>query len=74
MDPAFLRMVRPKVMVVQDCEFPVNERAPKQWLKRLRETGVPVFSVRETGGIRLTIRSTGWRLENAEGVLFSQRN
>ena len=73
-DPAFLRLILPKVIVVQDCEFPVTERAPKQWLKSLRETGVPVFSVRETGGLRLTIRSTDWRLENADGALFSHRN
>ena len=52
----------------------MTERAPKQWLKSLRNTGVPVFSVRETGGMRLTIRSTDWRLENADGALFSHRN
>ena len=73
-DPAFLRLILPKVIVVQDCDFPVVERAPKQWLESIRRTGVPVFSVREAGGLRLTIRSTDWRLENAEGVLFSYRN
>ena len=72
LDLGFLNVVKPKVIVVQDCLFPVTERASASWLARLRESGAIVLSVRELGGIRLTIEPAGWRLENAEGVLFSQ--
>lgn len=71
-DLGFLRHVAPKVIVVQDCEFPVTQRASAEWMARLRASGAAVFSVRQCGGIRLSIRPIGWRLENAEGVLFSQ--
>ena len=57
-DPVSRRLIRPKVIVVQYCDFPVVECAPKQWHESLRRTGVPVFSVREAGDLRLTIRST----------------
>ena len=70
LDLGFLNVVKPKVIVVQDCLFPVTERASASWLARSRETGAIVLSVRELGGIRLTIEPAGWRLENAEGVLF----
>ncbi len=72
LDLGFLNAVTPKVIVVQDCRFPVTERASAPWLASLRESGAIVLSVRELGGIRLTVEPVGWRLENAEGVLFSQ--
>ena len=71
-DLGFLRQVAPKVIVVQDSQFPVTERASTQWLARLRESNATVLSVKNLGGIRLTIEPDGWRLENAEGGLFSQ--
>ena len=72
LDLGFLNAVNPKVIVVQDCRFPVTERASAPWLASLRESGAIVLSVRELGGIRLTVEPVGWRLENAGGVLFSQ--
>ena len=71
-DLGFLRQVAPKVIVVQDSQFPVTERASTQWLARLRESNATVLSVKDLGGIRLTIEPDGWRLENAGGGLFSQ--
>ena len=68
--PGLLQAVAPRVIVVQDSQFPVAERAPKTLLARLRESGAVVISVREKGGIRLSIQSSGWHLEDARGMLW----
>ena len=67
-----LRLVQPKVVLVHDCDFPVTERAPTDWLEEMRSSGAQVFSVRKLGGIRLTVKPDDWRLENSQGILFSR--
>jgi hypothetical protein len=67
-----LRLVQPKVVLVHDCDFPVTERAPTDWLKEIRSSGAQVFSVRKLGGIRLTVKPDDWRLEDSQGILFSR--
>ena len=71
--PGLLQAVAPRVIVVQDSQFLVGERAPKTLLARLRESGAVVISVREKGGIRLSIRPNGWHLENTQGTLWPSR-
>lgn len=71
--PGLLRAIQPRVIVVHDSQFPVAERAPRKLLSRLRESCAAVFSVRENGGIRLSIQPSGWHLENAEGTLWPSR-
>ena len=71
--PGLLRAIAPRVIVVHDSQFPVTERAPKTLLTRLRESGAVVISIREKGGTRLSIRLSGWHLENAWGTLWSSR-
>ena len=65
-----LRLIQPKVILVHDCNFPVTERASIDWLEQLQASGAQVFSVRKVGGIRLTVKSGEWRLENSRGILF----
>ena len=69
-DLGFVKMVQPRVIVVQDAEFPNTEQAPAQWLARLRASGAQVISIRQTGGVRLSIWPGGWQLENSGGILF----
>jgi len=71
-DLGFLKLVQPQVIVVQDAEFPITERASAEWLGRLRSSGAKVISLRQSGGVRLSIRPHGWRLENSLGDLFNQ--
>jgi len=68
--PGLLQAVAPRVIVMQDSQFPVVERASKKLLARLRKSGAAVFSIREKGGIRLSIHPNGWNLENAKGTLW----
>jgi competence protein ComEC len=70
MDMGFLQIVQPKVIVVQDAEFPITEQASADWLARLRASGAEVISLRQSGGVRLSIWPGGWQLENSGGILF----
>jgi len=69
--PGLLRATAPRVIVVHDSQFPIAERASKKLLARLRESDAAVFSVREKGGVRLSIQPSDWHLENANGMLWS---
>ncbi len=68
--PGLLRAIAPRVIVVQDSQFPVVERASKKLLKRLRNSDAEVISTREGGGIRLSIHPSRWFLENAQGIII----
>lgn len=69
LSPGLLREIQPRVIVLHDSRFPVSERAPKEFLKTLKHSGARVVSVRELGGLRLSIDRAGWWLENDAGVV-----
>ncbi len=69
LNPGLLRIINPKVIIIHDSKFPIAERAPMPLLKRLRDSGAQVFSVRAKKGIRLTVTLNGWRIENSVGEL-----
>ena len=69
---SFLKLVKPKVIVVQDCDFPVTKRASRDWLYELGREGAVVMSLRQFGGVRLNITPNGWRMEGSGGLLYSQ--
>jgi len=68
-----LRFIQPRVIIIHDSKYPIADRASAELLKRLRDSGVEVFSVRQEKGIRLTITRGDWRLENSTGVLWRSR-
>ena len=68
-----LRFIQPRVIIIHDSKYPIADRASAELLKRLRDSGVEVFSVRQEKGIRLTIIRGDWRLENPTGVLWRSR-
>lgn len=69
---SFLKLVKPKVIVVQDCDFPVTKRASREWLNELGREGAVVMSLRQFGGVRLNITPNGWRVEGFDGLLYSR--
>ena len=68
--PGLLRAIAPRVIVVQDSQFPIAERASKKLLDRLRNSDAEVISTREAGGVRLSIHPSRWYLENAQGIII----
>ena len=73
LNAGLLRFIQPRVIIIHDSKYPIADRASAKLLKRLRDSGVEVFSVRQEKGIRLTITRGGWRLENSTGVLWRSR-
>ena len=68
--PGLLHEIAPRVIVVQDSQFPIAERASKKLLDRLRNSDAEVISTREAGGVRLSIHPSRWYLENAQGIII----
>ena len=73
LNDGLLRFIQPRVIIIHDSKYPIADRASAELLKRLRDSGVGVFSVRQEKGIRLTITRGEWRLENSTGVLWRSR-
>ncbi len=69
---SFPKLVKPKVIVVQDCDFPVIKRASREWLNELGKEGAVVLNLRQFGGVRLNITPNGWRVEGSDGLLYSR--
>ena len=60
-----VQLIRPKVIVLADSEFPAKRRAAAALIKRLRRSGATVLVTRQVGGTTLWMRHGSWRLETA---------
>ena len=65
--PAVLAAVNPEIILVHDSAQPVTQRASPALLRRLVQTGIPMFSTRHIGGTRLEISPKGWSLFDSKG-------
>ena len=67
----FLDAVRPKVIVVADCEYPSMERASPQLRQRLAKRGVPVLYTRSAGAVTVDLRGKHCDLRGMDGTRIS---
>lgn len=65
-----LDLVQPRLIVIQDDEYPATERAPGPLLERLKRRGVPVLSTRREGQVTLEKTRRGWRARTMTGCVF----
>ncbi|MDE2681053.1 MAG: hypothetical protein OSB29_06780, partial [Verrucomicrobiota bacterium] len=73
LNAGLLRFIQPRMIIIHDSKYPIADRASVELLKRLRESGAEVFSVRQEKGVRLSITRGEWRLENSTGLLWRSR-
>jgi len=71
LQPWLLEAIKPKVILVHDSLFPLGERAPAKLRARLARMEAQVFYTTDVGGTRVEIAPEGWRILNAEGVLWT---
>ncbi len=67
LNDALLEAIHPRVIVIQDIEFPASRRASRALRDRLAQRHVPVFYTITSGSLSLRINPHGWELRTAEG-------
>ena len=65
---ALLDLIRAKVVIVADSEFPATKRASPRLRERLSQRNVPVLYTRFTGAVTLTIGKVGWQMRAMDGT------
>ena len=64
----WVELVRPKLIIIADSEFPATRRASPALLNRLRRTGATVLATRNTGAVTISLRDGSWRVDTARPV------
>jgi competence protein ComEC len=70
---AFLDVVRPRLIIVGDSEFPAVERASEKLRDRLASRPVPVIYTRLEGSATIELRSKGWEVRTMSGGKYQGR-
>jgi beta-lactamase superfamily II metal-dependent hydrolase len=68
----WIEMIRPKLIVIADSEFPAARRASNGLLNRLRRTGATVLSTRQAGAVTLWMRDRAWRVQTARPLTATE--
>ena len=67
LDDALLEAIQPRVIVIQDSDYPASRRASRAVRERLAQRHVPVFYTTTSGSLTLRIDRHGWEVRTAEG-------
>jgi ComEC/Rec2-related protein len=67
---AFLKTLRPQLVIVMDSEYPAPRRASTDLTERLDRAEAPYLLTRRTGPLEVCIRPNGWEVRNPEGRVW----
>jgi beta-lactamase superfamily II metal-dependent hydrolase len=65
---ALLDVVRPKLVVIADSEFPVSRRASAALRARLERRGIPILYTRDAGAVTVSLRPPCWEARTMSGL------
>jgi DNA internalization-related competence protein ComEC/Rec2 len=68
-----LEIIRPKIIIIADSEFPATKRASAGLQERLEQHGVPVIYTRQAGAVTIETKPAGWELRTMDGQKFEGR-
>src|SRR5204863_122057 len=57
LNDALLDAIKPRLIVIADSGFPATRRASRALLERLNQRGIPLVYTRETGAVKISLRS-----------------
>lgn len=60
----FIQAVGPRVVVASHRNYPVEERIPDRWAKRVEEMGIALWRQNETGAVAVEVTSKGLELRS----------
>ncbi len=62
---SLLEIVKPKLVIVADSEFPATRRSTTELRQRLSERPFQVIYTSQAGSVRITFRKNSWKLQTA---------
>lgn len=72
-EPAFLDLVSPKVLIVGTAEYPASSHAKRPLRKRLATLNIPVLYTSELGAISVEIAPGSFRVRAADQTLWGAK-
>jgi ComEC/Rec2-related protein len=70
LNDSLIDAIQPKVIVVIDSEYPVQQRASRALMERLGRSGIPVVYTRTAGAVTIVTNPHGWKLHTMDGQEF----
>jgi competence protein ComEC len=67
---ALLDVIRPRLIVVADSEFPASERAGAKLTRRLAQRNTPIIFTHSAGAATIEFRKSGWEVRAMNGARF----
>ena len=74
MGQALLEAIQPRLIIVQDQEFPASAKVSRKLRERLAQRGVPVLYTTEVGTVTIRIRPDGCEVATMNGRVLSLKN
>jgi len=68
----WIEVLRPKVIVIVDSDFPATRRAGPDLRERLQRSGAVVLFTRESGAVTLAVRDGAWRVRTARPITATE--
>jgi ComEC/Rec2-related protein len=68
---ALIDVIKPKLIVIADSEFPATRRANSKLRERLEQKGIPVIYTRTSGAATIVTDENGWNLRTMNGQRFT---
>jgi hypothetical protein len=69
-----LELLKPKLIVIIDSEFPATRRASEKLRARLAHTDARVIYCRDAGAVTLAFKANKWNVTDASGILLDSSN
>jgi hypothetical protein len=66
-----LEVLKPKLIVIVDSEFPATRRASEKLRSRLANSNARVIYCREVGGLTFRFDKADWKLIDAAGMVLA---
>jgi competence protein ComEC len=63
-----LDVIKPRVIIVTDSEFPARERAPPKLQERLAKRNIPIIFTRSAGAVMIELRRRHWEVRTMSGI------
>ncbi len=61
---ALIEAIRPRLIIIEDAEYPATERASRVLRERLDKQAVPVLYTREAGAVTVSFRKDGYHVRS----------
>ncbi len=70
---ALIELLKPKLIIITDAEFPATDRASPKLRERLHSSGIPVVFTRDSGAVTFELKKSGMQVRAISGTALSTK-